>query len=160
MSGKFVNTTMKALYRLFFQVDKAILLGVVCVLCLSCKKKDPVIHDAMNWKEVSVSASAYNSIPNQTTNVGNPLITAFGDTLKPGKRSIAVSRDLIKKGLTYNTPVRIDGLQGIYFVKDKMHHRWRNKIDIYMGENVDSARIWGRKKVLIHYLVVKDSINE
>jgi len=130
---------------------------MMVTLYLSCKKSDPNSHDAMEWEEVTVSASAYNSVPNQTTKVGNPLITAFGDTLKPGLKAIAVSRDLIKRGLTYNTPVRIDGLEGVYFVKDKMHHRWKNKIDIYMGDNVDSAKIWGRKKVLIHYLREKDT---
>jgi len=111
----------------------------------------------MNWKEVSVSASAYNSVSYQTTKNGNPLVTAWGDTLQPGLKAIAVSRDLIRKGLKYNTPVRIDGLDGVYFVKDKMHHRWKNKIDIYMGDNIDSARLWGRKKVMIHYLIESDT---
>lgn len=111
------------------------------------------------WDSLSVSASAYNSVRSQT-GAGNPGITAWGDTLKPGMKVVAVSRDLIKKGLDYNTPVRIEGLEGVYFVKDKMHHRWKNKIDIYMGEDVKEARKWGRKKITIHYLIQKDSLPE
>lgn len=111
------------------------------------------------WDSLTVSASAYNSL-NYQTGAGNPKITAWGDTLKPGIKVIAVSRDLIKKGLDYNTPVRIDGLEGVYYVKDKMHHRWKNKIDIYMGEDVKRARKWGRKKIKIHYLVKIDSLPE
>jgi 3D (Asp-Asp-Asp) domain-containing protein len=111
------------------------------------------------WDSLTVSASAYNSVVSQT-GAGNPKITAWGDTLKPGIKVIAVSRDLIKKGFDYNTPVRIDGLEGVYYVKDKMHHRWKNKIDIYMGENVKKARKWGRKKIKIYYLVQIDSLTE
>ncbi|MGB8704214.1 MAG: hypothetical protein WCD31_04225, partial [Gillisia sp.] len=66
---------------------------------------------------------------------------------------IAISPDLLKKGLKHNTPVRIEGLSGIYFVKDKMNDRWRNKIDIYMGTNVDSARAWGRRRLQIYILI-------
>ena len=109
------------------------------------------------WDSLTVSVSAYNSVKSQT-GAGNPKITAWGDTLKPGIKVIAVSRDLIKKGLDHNTPVRIDGLKGVYFVKDKMHYRWKNKIDIYMGENVKKARKWGRKKIKIYYLVKNDSL--
>jgi len=109
------------------------------------------------WDSLTVTASAYNSL-NFQTGAGNPKITAWGDTLKPGIKVIAVSRDLIKKGLDYNTLVRIDGLEGVYYVKDKMHHRWKNKIDIYMGEDVKKARKWGRKKIKIHYLVKRDCI--
>ena len=158
MSGKNIYSILKSLNRLFYQVFTLLIFAVIITLYLSCKKKDSTTPVAMDWEEVSVSASAYNSVPYQTTKTGNPLITAWGDTLKPGLKAIAVSRDLIRKGLTYNTPVRIDGLEGVYFVKDKMHHRWKNKIDIYMGENIDSAKIWGRRKVMIHYLVEKDSI--
>jgi len=72
---------------------------------------------------------------------------------------IAVSRDLLKLGLKHNTLVTIEGLDGIFLVKDKMHYRWKNRIDIYMGNNVKEARNWGRKRLEIKYrLEVKDSI--
>lgn len=109
------------------------------------------------WDTLTVTASAYNSLEYQT-GTGNPAVTAWGDTLTPGTKVIAVSRDLIQKGLDYNTAVRIEGLDGIYYVKDKMHYRWKNKIDIYMGEDVQEAREWGVKKVKIYYLVDNDSL--
>lgn len=105
-----------------------------------------------NWDSLTVTASAYNSLRYQT-GPGNPNITAWGDTIEPGMKIIAVSRDLIRKGLDHNTPVKIEGFDGIYLVKDKMHYRWKNKIDIYMGEDVQRAKKWGRKKVDIQYLV-------
>lgn len=113
-----------------------------------------VEKDPYTWKPLKVTASAYNSVASQTN--GNPQITAFGDSLKPGLKYIAVSRDLQALGLTYNTPVKIEGLEGIYLVKDKMHSRWTNKIDIYMGTDVKAARHWGRKKVHIQYGVLEE----
>lgn len=101
----------------------------------------------VKWNSMVVTASAYNSLESQ--GVGNVNITAFGDTLVPGMKSIAVSHDLIEKGLTHNTKVKIQGLEGIYIVNDKMHSRWKNKIDIYMGIDRKKAMEWGRKKVEI-----------
>lgn len=107
------------------------------------------------WKSKEVTVSAYNSTVAQTD--GQPSLAAWGDTLLPGMKAIAVSRDLISQGLDHNTQVKIEGLEGIYLVKDKMHYRWRNKIDLYMGTNVQKAREWGRKKVRIQYRVKKKS---
>src|SRR5690606_33660792 len=101
------------------------------------------------WDSVNVIASAYNSTVRQTSQ--NPNITAFGDSLKPGMKYIAVSRDLTRKGLKHNTPVIIEGFEGVYLVKDKMHRKWRNHIDIYMGEDIQAAKNWGRRKVCIDY---------
>ena len=109
------------------------------------------------WDSLMVTASAFNSTRAQTGS-GNPNISAWGDTINPGMNVIAVSRDLIKRGLTHNTPVKIEGLDGVFLVKDKMHYRWNNKIDIYMGDDVAKAREWGRKKVKIYYQVVPDSL--
>ena len=71
-------------------------------------------------------------------------------------RYIAVSRDLLRKGLKYNTPVVIEGFDGFFLVKDKMHHKWRNHIDIYMGNDIDSAKQWGRRRVCIDYRLPED----
>lgn len=66
-------------------------------------------------------------------------------------KCIAVSRDLLTIGINHNTKVKINGLDGIYLVKDKMNKRWKNKIDIYMGENIKEAKEWGTKKVTMQY---------
>lgn len=121
---------------------------IVLLILTSCKKEQKDEPDFF-WDSVTVTASAYNSTPRQTS--GNPQITAFGDSLKPGMKYIAVSRDLLRKGLKYNTPVIIEGFDGFFLVKDKMHRRWRNHIDIYMGNDIDSAKQWGRRRICIDY---------
>lgn len=138
----------------FFEKKK--LLTLIVIGMFSCKNesiKTPTFEDKFNWNSALVTATAYNSLAYQTNS--NPHITAFGDSLKPGLKYIAVSRDLLNKGLTHNTPVKIEGLTGIYLVKDKMHFRWKNRIDIYMGVNVDSALQWGKKRICIDYGLAK-----
>ncbi|UWX56541.1 3D domain-containing protein [Maribacter litopenaei] len=126
---------------------------------ISCS--DRVKEDNYDWIPMTVTATAYNSFPGQTS-YEHPEITAWGDSIKPGLKWIAVSRDLIRKGLRHNTLVKIDTFDGIYIVKDKMHPRWRNRIDIYMGEDRQKAKEWGRRKVEIQYAVKKeqDSLRE
>ncbi len=100
-------------------------------------------------KSMEVMASAYNSVKAQTAN--DPNITAWGDTLKPGLKAIAISRDLLDSGFYYNMEVSIDGLEGKYKVLDKMNRRWTKKIDIYMDTDVSKAREWGLQKVTIRW---------
>lgn len=122
------------------------LITVFSVLILSCQQTETLSRE--------VEATAYNSLPEQTHH-HHPSITAWGDTLKPGMKAIAVSRDLIKLGLTHGTTVRIEGLEGEYMVLDKMNRRWENKIDIYMGEDLQKALNWGRKTVIISWEIEK-----
>tara|TARA_R110000796_G_scaffold88850_6_gene192006 strand:- start:78484 stop:78927 length:444 start_codon:yes stop_codon:yes gene_type:complete len=122
--------------------------------CSNREKKQLDLHD---WNPLKVTVTAYNSLPSQTT-FYNSNIGAWGDTLKPGMKVVAVSRDLMRKGLVYNTMVRIDTFPDTFLVKDKMHFRHRNKIDIYMGNNKNEALEWGRKKLTIFYASKKDSI--
>lgn len=133
---------------------------IAFLILIGCsQKKEPVEPPAKyKWYGHEVTASAYNSVFWQTDSI-NPSVAAWGDTLKPGMKSIAVSRDLIKMGLTHNTMVKIDTFPDTFYVKDKMHYRWRNRIDIYMGKDVKKAREWGRKKLIICYAVSIDSIN-
>lgn len=123
------------------------------LLLYNCKEAP--IEDPYHWETIEVTASAYNSTRRQTDS--NPFITAFGDSLKPGLNYIAVSRDLIQKGLKHNTPIKIEGFDSIYYVKDRMHSRWKNRIDIYMGIDVKAARQWGRKKITISYGIPKQN---
>ncbi len=104
-------------------------------------------------QSMEVRATAYNSVSAQTDS--NPNITAWGDTLKPGMKAIAISRDLLDSGLNYNSEVIIEGLTGKYKVLDRMHGRWTKRIDIYMGQDVKKAREWGKKKVKIRYIPVE-----
>ena len=101
-------------------------------------------------QSLTVTASAYTSSVGETDST--PNLAAWGDTLKPGMKSIAVSRDLIKLGLTHQQEVRIEGFDGKYTVLDKMNKRWTNKIDIYMGEDVEKANQWGKQEVVIYWI--------
>ena len=130
---------------------KTNVLILIMFIYIGCNKSSDENDRKYIWQSVKVTATAYNSTTSQTDR--NPHIGAFGDSLKPGMKYIAVSRDLYRKGLKHNTLVRIEGLKGLYLVKDRMPSRWKNRIDIYMGTNVDSARNWGRKKVTIDYRI-------
>lgn len=122
----------------------------------ACKKSMDKELSPIVWDSLTVTASAFNSTKAQT-GTGNPNLTAWGDTLEPGMNVLAVSRDLIAKGLDHNTEVIIEGIDGVFIVKDKMHYRWKNKIDIYMGDDIQKARQFGRKKVRIFYRSQPDS---
>tara|TARA_R110002012_G_scaffold81945_4_gene207501 strand:- start:36522 stop:36902 length:381 start_codon:yes stop_codon:yes gene_type:complete len=125
------------------------------LLACSCKTDQPSEY---TWNSLNVTDTAYNSVSNQTNS--NPHVTAFGDSLKPGLKYIAVSRDLLALGLKHNTPVSIEGLDGLYLVKDRMHSRKKNQIDIYMGLNIKAAKNWGRKKVNIAYGIKKEELDK
>ncbi len=118
------------------------LVALICVLAASTDA-DSVEHS------LTVTATAYNSLPEQTD--ADPHLAAWGDSLAPGMKVIAVSRDLIPLGLDHRTSVKIEGLPGVYLVLDKMHQRWKKRIDIYMGYDVDAARTWGKRQVEISW---------
>ena len=134
---------------------KIIYVKLLLILLISCDKQ---VEKPCYNKDLEVTATAYNSLVYQTSS--NPHITAFGDSLKPGLRYVAVSRDLIDSGLVHNTEVKIEGFDSLYIVKDKMNRRYRKRIDIYMGTDVKKARNWGKKKVNIQYcLKPKDTLS-
>nr|WP_313809973.1 hypothetical protein [Allomuricauda sp.] len=132
---------------------------ILLILCACVEASDvsttPVPR--YEWLGLEVTASAYNSVSWQTTEE-NPNIAAWGDTLKPGMKSIAVSRDLIKLGLIHNTKVLLDTFPDTFYVKDKMNRRWKNRIDIYMGNDIKMAREWGKKKLFICYAIPLDTM--
>jgi 3D (Asp-Asp-Asp) domain-containing protein len=96
-----------------------------------------------------VTATAYNSVASQCDD--DPTVAAWGDRLHPGLRAVAVSPDLIPRGLGRNARVRIYGIPGEFVVLDKMHPRWEKRIDIYMGDDIDAARRFGKRQVRIYW---------
>lgn len=114
--------------------------------------------DAATPQTLLVKASAYNSRSGQTD--ASPSIGAWGDRLAPGMKVIAVSQDLIERGLRRGQRVRIRGLEGDYVVMDRMPSRWRQKIDIYMGVDVRAARNWGVREVEISWVPEDDGESE
>ena len=98
-------------------------------------------------RRFEVTATAYNSLPGQTH--GHPSIGAWGDTLDPGVPSIAVSRDLLRLGLQRGVRVRVEGFEEEFVVLDKMNKRWKRRIDVHMGKDLEAAKEWGKRKVTI-----------
>jgi len=98
------------------------------------------IHEAVKVDEVIpdiVTVTTYSATEAETDST--PLITASGFKINPnnpkGHRIIAVSRDL-KRKYKFGQKVRIEGAgkyNGIYTIRDLMHHRWKNKIDILIN---------------------------
>ena len=111
--------------------------------------------DGRETRTMEVTATAFNSLAAQTHR-DHPTLAAWGDTLEPGMKAIAVSRDLIAEGLTHGTEVKIEGLPGTYLVLDKMNMRWQKRIDIYMGNDVAVAKEWGRQPVTISWKVERE----
>lgn len=100
-------------------------------------------------ESLQVTATAYNSLPSQTQ--GDPEIGAWGDRLDPNIQTIAVSRDLLELGLTHNTEVEIDGMDGSWLVRDKLNKRFTMRIDIYMDKDVEAAREFGKQTLTIRW---------
>lgn len=124
---------------------RAALLGLALVLAATAARAES--------HSLTVTATAYNGTRAQTDST--PGIGAWGDRLdavaQPGLRVIAVSRDLMARGLTRGQRVRIHGLKGEFVVMDKMSKRKKNQVDIYMHKDIRGAKKWGRRKVKISW---------
>ncbi len=84
-------------------------------------------------KKIKVKVSCYNPHdPKQTGSI--KTITSSGYKIKPKEKVIAISHDLLKKGFVMNSNVKIEGLGGIYKIKDLMPKHRRNSIDISIFE--------------------------
>jgi 3D (Asp-Asp-Asp) domain-containing protein len=102
-----------------------------------------------------VSVTTYSPTIEQTDST--PLITASGYKINPAnpkrQRIIAVSRDL-KRKYKFGKKVRITGigkLSGTYTIRDVMNRRYKNKVDILIGEG-DKQTSFKKAKL---YAVIK-----
>ena len=68
-------------------------------------------------QSLRVTATAYNSTQAQTDS--GPNKAAWGDRIEPGMKVLAVSPDLVRKGLKKGVKVRIDELEGEWTVLDR-----------------------------------------
>lgn len=97
----------------------------------------------------TVSASAYNSVPYQTRPGTPGNIGAWGDVLVDSIPSIAISRDLLDSGLVHGAMVYVEGYTMPFVVNDKMNKRYRNKIDLHLGTDIEKAKQFGNQKLRI-----------
>ncbi len=131
--------------------------GVFCLILViggACATAVPSPAPQALPTELVVTATAYNSTVAQTDS--DPFMTAHGVRLEPGMQIIAVSRDLEALGLSPGTRVRIEGLPGEWAVADRMASRWKRKIDVYMGLDVEGARQFGRRRVKMSWAAAND----
>jgi len=124
-------------------------IAALLVLWITLLAATSVADDVQERRTLSLTATAYNSVPEQTNS--EPNIAAWGDSIAPGMKIIAVSRDLLEMGLTRGSEVEIEGFPGTFRVLDKMGRRWEKRIDIYMGDDIQAARDWGVRNVQIYY---------
>ena len=96
-----------------------------------------------------VTVTTYSITEGETDST--PLITASGFKINPNNpkrhRIIAVSRDL-KRKYRFGQRVRITNAgkyNGEYVIRDLMHHRWKNKIDILINPNDKHTKLRGVK---------------
>lgn len=130
-------------------IQRWLALGALAFGTIGCGTS--LADGAASWETMEVTATSFTLAADETKR-GNVGLTAFGDQLEPTAKAIAVSRDLLREGLDYGTRVRIEGLPGTYIVRDKMHSRWHDKIDILFARK-QRAREWGRQTVEIKYQV-------
>ncbi len=106
--------------------------------------KEEVVREV---KKFVVTMTTYTIDPLQTDDT--PLETASGfelDSLNPKKHKvIAVSRDL-KKKLKFGEKVKVSNAgkyNGVYYVRDLMNSRWKNKIDILINPDDNQTKLRG-----------------
>ncbi len=89
----------------------------------------------------TVTASAYNSLPEQTDST--PFITASGTHVRRG----VIAANFLPMG----TQITIPDIYGdeVFVVEDRMNVRYQNNIDIWM-EHVADANLFGRRSVKIY----------
>jgi 3D (Asp-Asp-Asp) domain-containing protein len=89
-----------------------------------------------------VTATAYNSIPNQTDDT--PWITASGTRCREG----VIASNFLPLG----TKVMIDGFgDRIFVVEDRMNKRYNKRIDLWF-RHYDDAMKFGVRKIKYHVL--------
>ena len=113
---------------------------------------DNDVHEIVTVDEVVpdiVTVTTYSITEAETDST--PLLTASGFKINPnnpkGHRIIAVSRDL-KRKYRFGQMVRITNAgkyNGEYVIRDLMHHRWKNKIDILINPNDKHTKLRGVK---------------
>lgn len=130
--------------------SRSSLSGILLVLLSFASSLFAGCGDDEQWRSKTVIATAYNATEAQTKK-GNIGLTAWGHQLQVGDKVLAVSRDLIDEGLGNEARVQIEGLRGTWVVRDKMNKRWKQKIDIYMGNDEARARDWGVREVAIRW---------
>jgi hypothetical protein len=78
-----------------------------------------------------------------------PWRGSWGDELVPGMKAIAVSPDLVERGLVRGTRVRIEGLPPSYRVRHELGAGTHERVEVFMGTDAEAARRWHERRATI-----------
>lgn len=107
------------------------------------------LRTTMHAKDVeTLVVTAYTPSPDETDS--SPEITAAMTKVRPG--TVAVSRDLFKKGWTFGKKVYIEG-EGIKTINDLMSDKWEKRMDILYFDKQD-ARQFGKRQLTVALLAI------
>lgn len=87
--------------------------------------------------------------PSSDETDSTPYITASGARVRLG--ICAISRDLEKLGFTFGRSIYVKGL-GSFEIQDRMHRRWKNRIDILVMSKRQARRFGKIEKAVCFFL--------
>ena len=100
-------------------------------------------------RTMTVVATAYNSLPNQTDNT--PCLTAIGFDLCEQYAQVGTGNTIAANFLRIGTQVRFPELFGdkVFVVRDRMNARYgRGRVDIWMPQ-YDEAKLFGKQRLVM-----------
>jgi len=114
--------------------------NTVCIaLIFACILASPgAIKPALKTdfpKRYTCTVTFYTPSSDETDST--PYITASGARVRPG--ICAISRDLEKVGFTFGKTIYVEGL-GSFEIQDRMHKRWKNRIDVLVMSKRQARR--------------------
>lgn len=101
------------------------------------------VRKALHIQDVQkVTVTAYTPSVDECDN--DPEITASMKHIRPG--TVAVSRDLFKKGWVFGKKIYIQGI-GIFEILDLMNERYTDRIDIVMFSKKDAEEFGVKSRI-------------
>ena len=93
---------------------------------------------------IEVTVTAYTPTVGETDDT--PYITASNTRVRNG--IVAISRDIEKKyNLKFGDKIHLEGI-GTFEYQDRMHSRWKKRVDIFMYSN-KKARQFGKRQTIL-----------
>jgi len=78
-----------------------------------------------------------------------PWRGSWGDELTPGTKAVAVSPDLVARGLARGVRMRIEGMPASYHVRHQLADGTRERVEIFMGTDAAAAQRFGTRRARI-----------